>query len=34
MENAGLKFEDRLEGASNISPWKKRIALLLEEQKL
>ena len=30
----GLRFEDRLEGASNFSPWKERIALLLEESEL
>jgi hypothetical protein len=34
MENAGLRFEDRLEGASNFSPWRERIALVLEEQGL
>ena len=27
-------YEDRLEEASNFSPWKKRIAFLLEEKKL
>jgi hypothetical protein len=30
----GLRFEDRLEGAGNFSPWKERIALLLEEHDL
>jgi hypothetical protein len=30
----GLRFEDRLEGASNFNPWKERIALLLEESEL
>jgi hypothetical protein len=34
MANAGLRFEDRLEGASNFSPWRERIALVLEEQGL
>jgi hypothetical protein len=32
MANAGLRLEDMLEGASNFSPWRERIALLLEEQ--
>jgi hypothetical protein len=31
---SGLRFEDRLDGAANFSPWKERIALLLEEQEL
>jgi hypothetical protein len=30
----GLKFEDRLEGASNSNPWKERIVLLLEENEI
>jgi hypothetical protein len=34
MANADLRFEDRLEGASNFSPWRERIALVLEEQGL
>jgi len=34
MENAGLRFKDRLEGASNFSPWRERIVLVLEEQGL
>jgi hypothetical protein len=34
MANAGLRFEDRLEGASNFSPWREHIALVLEEQGL
>jgi len=25
----GLRFEDRLDGAMNFSPWKERIVLLL-----
>ena len=29
-----LRFEDRLEGASNFIPWKERIALLLKENEL
>jgi hypothetical protein len=32
MTNAGLRFEDRLEGTSNFSPWRERIALVIEEQ--
>ena len=31
---SGLRFEDRLNGAMNFSPWKERIALLLEEHEL
>ena len=31
MDAIGLRFEDRLEGASNYSPWKERIALVLME---
>lgn len=31
---AGLRFEDRLEGVGNFSPWKERIVLLLEEHEL
>jgi hypothetical protein len=31
---AGLKFEDRLEGASNFCPWRERIGLVLEENGL
>jgi hypothetical protein len=34
MANAGLRFKDRLEGASNFSPWRERIGLALEEQGL
>jgi hypothetical protein len=30
----GLRFEDRLDGATNFSPWKERIALLLEENEI
>ena len=30
----GLRYEDRLEGASNFIPWKERITLLLEECEL
>lgn len=29
-----LSVEDRMEGASNFSPWKERIVLLLEEHEL
>jgi hypothetical protein len=31
---AGLRVEDRLAGASNWSPWKARIVLILEEGEL
>jgi hypothetical protein len=31
---AGLRVEDRLAGASNWSPWKPRIVLILEEGEL
>jgi hypothetical protein len=34
MANAGLRFEDRLKGASNFSPWRECIAPVLEEQGL
>ena len=30
----GLRVEDRLEGDANFSPWKARISLILEENKL
>jgi len=30
----GLRFEDRLDGETNFSLWKERIALLLEEHEL
>ena len=30
----GLRLEDRLDGATNFSPWKERIVLLLEEAEL
>jgi hypothetical protein len=30
----GLRFEDRLDGALNFSPWKEKIVLLLEEANL
>jgi hypothetical protein len=29
-----LRFEDRLDGATNFIPWKERIALLLEENEI
>ena len=29
----GLRVEDRLEGATNFSPWKARISLILEENE-
>jgi hypothetical protein len=34
IQMAGLRFEDRLEGASNICPWRKRISLVLKENGL
>jgi hypothetical protein len=34
MANAGLRFKDRIERASNFSPWRERIGLLLEEHGL
>jgi hypothetical protein len=30
----GLRFEDRLDEAMNFSPWKERIALMLEENEI
>jgi hypothetical protein len=34
MAAVGLKYEDRLEGASNFLPWKARIMFLLRENGL
>jgi hypothetical protein len=34
MASAGLRFEDRLDGASNFYPWREHISLLLEENGL
>jgi hypothetical protein len=34
MANTGLRFEDRLEGASNFRPWREHIALVLKEKGL
>jgi hypothetical protein len=34
MASAGLRFEDRLDGASNFCPWRERIGLVLEENGL
>jgi hypothetical protein len=31
MVATGLRFEDRLDGVSNYSPWKERIMLVLME---
>ena len=31
---AGLRMEDRLDGAGNFVPWKARILLVLEENEL
>ena len=30
----GLRVEDKLDGATNFSPWKARISLILEENEL
>ena len=30
----GLRVEDRLDGATNFSPWKARISLILDENEL
>ena len=30
----GLRVEDRLDGATNFSPWEARISLILEENEL
>jgi hypothetical protein len=34
MATASLRFEDRLDGASNFLSWKVRVTLLLEENDL
>ena len=34
MAAAGLRYEDRLDGSSNFSPWKERITILFKEQAL
>jgi hypothetical protein len=34
MAATGLRFEDRLEGASNFIPWKARVTLVLMENGL
>ncbi len=34
MAGAGLRYEDRLDGSSNFSPWKERITILFKEQAL
>jgi hypothetical protein len=34
MASAGLRVEDRLDGASNFCPWMERISLVLEENGL
>jgi hypothetical protein len=34
MAATSLKFEDRLDGASNFLPWKARVTLLLKENDL
>jgi hypothetical protein len=34
MAASGLRFEDRLDGVSNYSPWKERIMLVLMENDI
>jgi hypothetical protein len=34
MESTSLRFEDRLDGASNFLSWKVRVTLLLEDNDL
>ena len=34
MAATGLRYEDRLDGARNFSPWKERITILFKEQAL
>jgi hypothetical protein len=34
MAGAGLRFEDRLDGASNFCPWREHIGLVLEDNGL
>jgi hypothetical protein len=34
MDSVGLRFEERLDGASNFYPWRERIGLVLEENGL
>jgi len=34
MAILGLRFEDKLDGASNFCPWRERISLVLEENGL
>jgi hypothetical protein len=34
MASAGLRFEDKLDGASNFCSWRERIGFLLEENGL
>jgi hypothetical protein len=34
MAATSLRFEDRLDGASNFLPWKARVTLLLKENDL
>jgi hypothetical protein len=34
MASASLMFEDRLDGASNLHPWREHINLVLEENGL
>jgi len=34
MTSSRLRFEDQLKGASNFSPWKERIMLILIENNL
>ena len=34
MTSAGLRYEDRLDGSNNFSPWKERITILFKELEL
>ena len=34
MTSTGLRFEDRLDGFDNFSPWKERITILFKELEL
>ena len=34
LASVGMRYEDKLEGASNFSPWREQMGLLLEENGL
>ena len=34
MTSTGLRYEDRLDGSDNFSPWKERITILFKELEL